>query len=170
MTRASGHAERLAALAMLDRLPTVSPITLAADRGFDAKEFVLELRDPAHRPEHQRPTFGDRSPDEASPRLRREPAGSKAHRRSLRVDQDHQTIAGQSRSKLRGSALVRWLFTLAAATYNLVRLLKLLAGSAWTTAAPDMAGTLVATADGRPWDPAGLTSRPEPANPSPRHR
>jgi hypothetical protein len=27
VTRASGHAERLAALAMLDRLPTVAPIS-----------------------------------------------------------------------------------------------------------------------------------------------
>jgi hypothetical protein len=43
LTRAAGHAERLAALAMLDRLPTVSPITLAADRGFDARDFILEL-------------------------------------------------------------------------------------------------------------------------------
>jgi hypothetical protein len=43
-TRASGHAERRAALATLDRLSTVSPITLAADRGFGARDFVMELR------------------------------------------------------------------------------------------------------------------------------
>jgi transposase len=45
LTRASGHAERLASLAMVDRLPTVSPVTLGADKGFDAESFVLELRD-----------------------------------------------------------------------------------------------------------------------------
>jgi hypothetical protein len=45
LTRASGHAERLAALAMLDRLPTLGPVTLAADRGFDARDFVMELRE-----------------------------------------------------------------------------------------------------------------------------
>ena len=38
LTRASGHAERLAALAMLDRLPTQGPTTLGADRGFDARD------------------------------------------------------------------------------------------------------------------------------------
>ena len=45
LTRASGPAERLAALAMLDRLPTTSPATLGADRGFDARDFVRELRE-----------------------------------------------------------------------------------------------------------------------------
>ena len=38
-----------------------------------------------------------------------------------------KAIAGQSRTKLRGLARVRWSFTLAAAAYNLVRLPKLLA-------------------------------------------
>ena len=41
-----------------------------------------------------------------------------------------KTIAGQARTKLRGLARVRWSFTLAAAAYNLVRLPRLLAGSA----------------------------------------
>ena len=45
LTRASGHAEWLAAVAMLDRLPTMRPATLGADRGFDAREFVMELRE-----------------------------------------------------------------------------------------------------------------------------
>lgn len=45
LTRASGHAKHLAALAMLDRLPTVEPATLGAEQGFDAKDFVLELRE-----------------------------------------------------------------------------------------------------------------------------
>jgi hypothetical protein len=42
LTRASGHAERLAALAMLDRLPTTGPATLGADLGFDAKDCIPE--------------------------------------------------------------------------------------------------------------------------------
>jgi transposase len=94
LTRASGHAERLAALAMLDRLPTIGPITLAADRGFDARDSINGAArapgDPAHRPEHQWPALGDRSPDDAPSRLRREPARSKAHRGSLRLDQDRR--------------------------------------------------------------------------------
>jgi hypothetical protein len=61
LTRASGHAERLAALAMLDRLPTVSPITLAADRGFDAQDFVMELRGRRVTPHIAQNTSGRRS-------------------------------------------------------------------------------------------------------------
>ncbi len=45
LTRTSGPAERLAALAMLDRLPTVGSATLGADQGFDAKDFVAERRE-----------------------------------------------------------------------------------------------------------------------------
>src|SRR6476661_6074817 len=45
LTRASGHAERLAALAMLDRLPTIGRVTLGADKGFDTQDFVAELRE-----------------------------------------------------------------------------------------------------------------------------
>ena len=45
LPRASGHAEWLAAVAMLDRLLTMRPATLGADRGFDAREFVMELRE-----------------------------------------------------------------------------------------------------------------------------
>jgi len=45
-TRASGHAERLAALHLIaphaDRL---SKITLGTDKGFDARDFVAELRE-----------------------------------------------------------------------------------------------------------------------------
>jgi hypothetical protein len=56
LTRASGHAERLAALAMLDRLPTVGPMTLAADHGLRCQRLrdgaARAPRDPAHRPEH----------------------------------------------------------------------------------------------------------------------
>jgi hypothetical protein len=41
-----------------------------------------------------------------------------------------KTIGGQSRTKLRGLARVRWSFMFAAAAYNLVRLPRLLAGTA----------------------------------------
>jgi hypothetical protein len=61
LTRASGHAERLAALAMLDRLPTLGPMTLAADRGFDARDFVMELRERRVTPHIAQNTSGRRS-------------------------------------------------------------------------------------------------------------
>jgi transposase len=61
LTRASGHAERLAALAMLDRLPTISPLTLGADRGYDARDFVMELRERQVTPHIAQNTSGRRA-------------------------------------------------------------------------------------------------------------
>ncbi len=45
-TRASGHAERLAALALIDpHADRPQPVTLGADKGYDTGDFVMELRD-----------------------------------------------------------------------------------------------------------------------------
>lgn len=129
LTRASGHAERLAALAMLDRLPTVSPITLAADRGFDARDFVMELRERRVTPHIAQNTSGRRSAIDR--RTTRHPGYGASQRVRKRIEEAFgwiKTIAGQSRTKLHGLARVRWSFTLAAAAYNLVRLPRLLAG------------------------------------------
>ncbi len=130
LTRASGHAERLAALAMLDRLPSVSPITLAADRGFNARDFVMELRERRVTPHIAQNTSGRRSAIDG--RTTSHPGYSASQRVRKRIEEAFawiKAIAGQSRTKLRGLARVRWSFTLAAAAYNLVRLPKLLATS-----------------------------------------
>jgi transposase len=131
LTRASGHAERLAALAMLDRLPSVGPMTLAADRGFDARDFVMELRERCVTPHIAQNTSGRRSAIDR--RTTRHPGYGASQRVRKRIEEAFgwiKTIAGQARTKLRGLARVRWSFTLAAAAYNLVRLPRLLAGSA----------------------------------------
>jgi len=60
LTRASGHAERLAALAMIDRVATRGR-TLGADRGYDAKDFVAELRERWITPHVAQNTSGRRS-------------------------------------------------------------------------------------------------------------
>jgi transposase len=50
-TRASGHAERLAALALIEpHADRPQPVTLGADKGYDAGDFVMELRDKAVTP------------------------------------------------------------------------------------------------------------------------
>jgi transposase len=46
LTRVSGHAERLAALDLIEeRADRPHPVTLAADKGFDAADFVAGLRE-----------------------------------------------------------------------------------------------------------------------------
>jgi transposase len=128
LTRAFGHAERLAALAMLDRLPTMGPVTLAADRGFDARDFVMELRERRITPHIAQNTSGRRSSIDG--RTTRHPGYAASQRVRKRIEEAFawiKAIAGQSRTRLRGLARVRWSFTFAAAAYNLVRLPKLLA-------------------------------------------
>jgi transposase len=130
LTRASGHAERLAALAMLDRLPTVSPVTLGADRGFDAESFVFELRERRVTP-HVAQNLSGRS-SAIDGRTTRHAGYGQSQRARKRIEEVFgwvKTTAGQARTRLRGIERVRWSFTLAAAAYNLVRLPKL-AGTA----------------------------------------
>ena len=121
LTRASGHAERLAALAMLDRLPTVGPVTLGADRGFDAKDFVLELRERRVTPHIAQSTGRRRSAIDG--RTTRHPGYGASQRLRKCIEEAFgwiKTIAGQSRTKLRGLDRVRWSFTFAAAAYDLI--------------------------------------------------
>jgi IS5 family transposase len=126
LTRASGHAERLAALAMLDRLPTQGR-TLGADRGFDAKDCVAELRERRVTPHMARHTRGRRSAIDG--RTTRHPGYGLSQRVRKRIEKAFgwmKTIAGQARTRHRGLERVRWSFTFAAAAYNLIRLSRLL--------------------------------------------
>ena len=131
LTRASGHAERLAALAVLDRLPTVGRATLGADKGFDAKELVAELRERRVTPHIARNTSGRSSAIDG--RTTRHVGYGLSQRARRRIEEAFgwiKTSAGQARTRLRGVERVRWSFTPAAAAYNLVRLPRLTGAAA----------------------------------------
>ena len=91
-TRASGHAERLAAIALIEpRADRPTPITLGADKAYDTANFVGVARahgHPACRAEPKRAAFGDRWPHHPASRLRHLPAHPQTHRRGLRLGQD----------------------------------------------------------------------------------
>jgi hypothetical protein len=126
LTRASGHAERLTALAMVDRLPTTSPVTLGADKGFDAEGFVLELRERRVTPHIAQNLSGRRSAVDG--RTTRHAGYRQSQRARKRLEEAFgwiKTTAGQARTRLRGIERVRWSFTLRTVAYNLVRLPKL---------------------------------------------
>src|ERR1700730_1424146 len=127
-TRASGHAERLAALALIephaDRPP---PGTLGADKGYDAGEFVMELRDKAVTPHVAQNHSGRRSAIDG--RTTRHPGYAVSQRIRKRVEEAFgwaKTVAGLRKMRHRGLPKVGWQFTLAVAAYNLARLPKLL--------------------------------------------
>ena len=92
-TLADGHAERRAALAMINRrCPGEKRITLGADKGYDAADFVTDLRAINVTPHvaAKLKGVGPRRPHHPARGLHREPAHPQADRRSLRLGQDRR--------------------------------------------------------------------------------
>lgn len=131
VTRADGHAERNAALAMVEPVADrPRPITLGADRGYDAQDFVNELRSMNVRPHVAQNLSRWRGRSAIDRRTTRHPGYAASQRVRKRIEEGFgwiKEIAGLSRPKLRGRPKVDWAFTFAAAAYNLVRLPKLFA-------------------------------------------
>jgi len=131
LTRVSGHAERLAALDMIGPLgERPHPITLGADKAYDARDFVMELRELNVRPHVAQNISGRRSAIDR--RTTRHPGYGMSQRVRKRIEEAFgwiKTVAGLKKTRFRGVARVDLAFTFAAAAYNLVRLPKLLAGA-----------------------------------------
>src|SRR5436305_2047623 len=131
LTRVSGHAERLAALEMIQAFADRPvAITLGADKGYDAADFVEELRTINVRPHVARNTSGRRSSIDR--RTTRHPGYAASQRIRKRIEEAFgwiKTVAGMRKTKLRGLARVDWSFTFAVAAYNLVRAPKLIAAA-----------------------------------------
>jgi transposase len=131
-TRASGHAERLAALHLMQpHADRPQKVTLAGDKGFDTQDFVAELREINVTPHVAQNTNGRRSAIDG--RTTRHPGYAISLRIRKRIEEAFgwaKTVAGLRKARHRGLPKVDWQFTLAMAAYNLVRLPKLLAVTA----------------------------------------
>jgi transposase len=131
VTPADGHGERDAALMMLADVPGQQRITLAADKGYDTRDFVAELRAMHVTPHIAQHTTGRRSAIDA--RTTRHPGYTISQRKRKLVEQGFgwmKTVGGLRKLRHRGGALVTWVFTFTAAAYNIVRLRRLLATTA----------------------------------------
>jgi transposase len=128
LTRVSGHAERLAALDMVQHVADrPCAVTLGADRGYDAADFVEELRGINVRPHVAQNTSGRRSAIDK--RTTRHSGYAASQRIRKRIEEAFgwiKMVTGLRQTKLRGLPKVDWAFTFAAAAYNLVRLPKLI--------------------------------------------
>ena len=129
LTPADGHGERVAALHMIEPYADrPRPITLGADKGYDAADFVNELRSMKVTPHVAQNTANRRSAIDG--RTTRHPGYAVSQRIRKRIEEAFgwiKTVAGQDKTKFRGVDRVGWAFTFAAAAYDLVRLPKLLA-------------------------------------------
>jgi IS5 family transposase len=120
LTEAAGRAERQAALAMVEELPGWQRVTLGADKAYDAKEFVCELRD--HR---VTPHVAQKQFSAIDQRTSQHPGYALSQWRRKRIEEVFgwiKTVAGLRKTRHRGLARVSWMFTFAAAGYNLVRM------------------------------------------------
>jgi transposase len=129
LTPADGHAERVAALALIEPYADrPRAITLGADKGFDAEDFVNELRAMTVTPHVAQNTSGRRSAIDG--RTTRHAGYAVSQRIRKRIEEAFgwiKMVAGQAKTRFRGVARVELAFTFAAAAYNLVRLPRLLA-------------------------------------------
>jgi transposase len=124
---ADGTAERDAALIMAERIDGGKRVTLAGDKGYDTKDFVAELR---------RMNVTPHVAQNVSPRRRSAIDQRTTRHEGYRISQQRRkvveeffgwlkTVAGQRKTKYRGLWRVGWIFTFAAAAYNLVRMRNL---------------------------------------------
>jgi transposase len=132
LTRADGHAERVAALHMIEPWADwPQAITLGADKAYDAEDFINELRSMKVTPHVAQNNNGRASAIDS--RTTRHAGYAVSLRIRKKIEEGFgwiKTIGGQEKTKFRGRERVGWAFTFTAAVYNLVRLPKLLAAAA----------------------------------------
>ncbi len=135
LTRAAGTAERTAALAMAETLPAGHK-TLGADKAYDTRDFVMELRELGITPHVAQNAY-----DTGTARRRsaidgwttRHDGYALSQKKRKRIEEIFgwlKTAGGQRQTRFRGLARVRMALTLALAAYNLIRLPKLTATAA----------------------------------------
>ena len=131
-TRASGHAERLAAQHLIEpHADRPQRITVGGDKGFDTQDFVAEMREINVTPHVAQNDNGRRSAIDG--RTTRHPGYAVSLRIRKRIEEAFgwaKTVAGLRKARHRGLPKIDWQFTFAMAAYNLVRLPKLLRAAA----------------------------------------
>lgn len=123
---ATGTAERDAALMMIASIPGDHAVTVAADKGYDTRDFVAESRNLNATPHVAQNNKGRRSAIDG--RTTRHAGYAISQRKRKRVEEIFgwmKTVGGMRKLRHRGLPLVGWMFTFAAAAYNLVRIRNL---------------------------------------------
>jgi len=124
---ANGTAERDAALLMLEQIPGKKRVTIAGDKGYDTRDFVAECRNLGVTPHVAQ---NDKRPGGSAidARTTRHPGYAVSQRRRKRIEECFgwmKSVALLRKLRHRGIFKVGWVFTFAAAAYNLVRMRNL---------------------------------------------
>jgi transposase len=127
--QANGTAERDAALVMLEKLPGDERVTVGADKAYDTKDFVAECRNMKVTP-HVSQNVKRSGGSAIDERTTRHNGYTISQKKRKRIEESFgwlKTIALMRKVRHRGIHKVGWVFTFAAAAYNLVRMRNLLA-------------------------------------------
>ena len=127
--QANGTAERDAALLMMEAIPGDHQVTVGADKGYDTKDFVSEARNLNATP-HVAQNIHARRNSAIDGRTTRHAGYLISQKKRKRVEEIFgwmKTVGGMRKLRHRGLHVVGWMFTFAAAAYNLVRMRNLMA-------------------------------------------
>jgi transposase len=124
VTEANGTAEREAAVDMLANQPGTKQLTVGADKNYDSREFVAQVRGLKVTP-HVAAKAAYSAIDGRTTRHRGYAVSQRARKRVEEIFGWMKTVGGLRKLRHRGNQLVAWTFTFTAAVYNLVRLRNL---------------------------------------------
>jgi len=127
LLQANGTAERDAALVMAERIEGGQRVTVAADKGYDTKDFVREMRGMNVTPHVAQ---NDKRPGGSAidRRTTRQPGYKVSQVRRKRIEEVFgwlKTVGMLRKTRHRGVQKVGWVFSFAVAAYNLVRMRNL---------------------------------------------
>jgi transposase len=127
VTTASGFAEREAALEMAESIAGRHRATLAADKGYDTRDFVKALRDLKITP-HVATNKNANGGSAIDARTTHHAGYKISQRLRKRIEECYgwmKTIGPMRKTRFRGRDRVDWQFTLTAAVYNMIRIRNL---------------------------------------------
>ena len=127
LTQATGTAERDAAVDMIGHKAAAKRVTLGGDKGYDTRGLVKHLREMKVTP-HVAQNVNRSGGSAIDARTTRHEGYTASQRKRKRVEEVFgwmKTVALQRKTRFRGTERVGWMFTLAAAAYNLVRMRNL---------------------------------------------
>jgi transposase len=123
ITKASGTAERQAAIDMIGELPGKSRITVGGDKAYDTKDFIKQARNLNATPHVAQNTKRRASAiDERTTHHAGYPISQRKRKRVEEIFGWLKTVAFLRKTRHRGKERVGWMFTFGVAVYNLVRM------------------------------------------------
>ena len=128
VTKATGTAEREAAVDMLGDMPAKKRITVGGDKAYDTKEFVRQARALQVTP-HVAQIINSKRTSMIDNRTTRHGGYQISQRKRKRVEEIFgwmKTVGMLRKTRHRGRDRVGWVFTFGVAVYNLVRMRNLM--------------------------------------------